>query len=65
MTEWIKCSEIPPPEDGDFLLWNGDYFGIGTLLYLDEDKDNMPVFIVGNTTFVPTHWAELPEVPHD
>ncbi len=61
MTEWIKCSDEMPPHLGQYLLYTeAKEIRTGRLneagLFPDDDTAWDEEI---------THWAELPEAPHE
>lgn len=63
MTEWFKCSEIPPPDDGYYLTFDGHCIFVGTVMYREDDGT---YFFAGNgPIWGVTHWAQLPNPPKE
>jgi len=62
MTEWFKCSEIPPPDDDKaYLTYDGKYISIGSYIY---KEDYGAYYFCGNgPIWQVTYWAHLPDKP--
>lgn len=66
MTEWIRSSERMPKDFERKLIFS-EYDGVCTGKYSVDYWDLEPKGDFATGGFIPrvTHWAELPEAPHD
>ena len=68
MIEWIKCNERMPEYDKLVLLFGSFEPAIGRLKKANHPYDyfmpSNPNYYSENIDGI-THWAELPEAPHD
>lgn len=69
MTEWHKYPENMPDKSGYYLTCNNKYKSLSVDLYFNDktgsfEKEATMGWIVEDEADL-THWAELPEAPHD
>lgn len=60
MNDWKDAKENPPPEDSSILIYDGNYFNVGEILYYEE---GIPQFLCGSIIVEATHWMTLPDAP--
>lgn len=68
MTEWIKCSERLPPKNKIVLIYSSGVLtkGVHSAKLIDLDHWVPPFQDHRFPEYINiTHWAELPEAPHD
>ena len=63
MTEWMKCSDHPPPEGKYVLTFRDPHICTAEILYVEDDGE-IHWLDGGNVFRGVTHWMPLPDPPH-
>lgn len=62
--DWMDIKEKIPQEEESVLLWDGSYYFLGSLCWMEGVNDEIPVFISGSHVVRRVLlWASLPNQP--